>query len=120
MFLDGHKKDITTHYATFTDRYLAILEVLNKMFINLGNTVCIVTRVVSVKIYLKSTFNPKVSPANEHAMTGVDESGAPDGSIYPRPWWERYQPVSYNMTSRSGTEKQFVEMVERCNNVGVR
>lgn len=53
-------------------------------------------------------------------MIGVDSDGQPDGSDYPRPWWERYQPVSYNMTSRSGTDGQFVDMVERCNNAGVR
>ncbi|XP_061389344.1 alpha-amylase 1-like [Musca vetustissima] len=37
-----------------------------------------------------------------------------------RPWWERYQPVSYLMTTRSGNEAQFASMVKRCNNVGVR
>ena len=34
--------------------------------------------------------------------------------------WQRYQPVSYNLTSRSGNEKEFKEMVARCNTVGVR
>ncbi|XP_022105490.1 alpha-amylase 1-like [Acanthaster planci] len=37
-----------------------------------------------------------------------------------RPWWERYQPVSYKLTSRSGPESQLRDMVKRCNNVGVR
>lgn len=37
-----------------------------------------------------------------------------------RPWWERYQPVSYRWDTRSGTEQQFREMVRRCNNAGVR
>ncbi|XP_058813358.1 alpha-amylase B-like [Topomyia yanbarensis] len=37
-----------------------------------------------------------------------------------RPWWERYQPISYYLNSRSGTEAEFVEMVRRCNVVGVR
>ncbi|XP_072276957.1 alpha-amylase-like [Pyxicephalus adspersus] len=36
-----------------------------------------------------------------------------------RPWYERYQPVSYKLCSRSGTEAQFRDMVTRCNNVGV-
>ena len=36
-----------------------------------------------------------------------------------RPWWERYQPVSYELTSRSGDDGQFRDMVTRCNNVGV-
>lgn len=31
------------------------------------------------------------------------------------PWWERYQPVSYNIYSRSGNEEQFKNMVARCN-----
>ncbi|MBN3292860.1 AMYP amylase, partial [Polypterus senegalus] len=36
------------------------------------------------------------------------------------PWWQRYQPISYNLCSRSGTEKELRDMVTRCNNVGVR
>ncbi|XP_058813299.1 alpha-amylase A-like [Topomyia yanbarensis] len=37
-----------------------------------------------------------------------------------RPWWERYQPASYNLNTRSGTEQEFASMVWRCNQVGVR
>ncbi|XP_003704434.3 alpha-amylase isoform X2 [Megachile rotundata] len=37
-----------------------------------------------------------------------------------RPWWERYQPMSYLMITRSGTREDFADMVERCNRVGVR
>ncbi|CAB3261281.1 unnamed protein product [Arctia plantaginis] len=37
-----------------------------------------------------------------------------------RPWWERYQPISYRLITRSGNEQQFANMVRRCNNVGVR
>uniref|UniRef100_A0A0N5AFH8 Alpha-amylase n=1 Tax=Syphacia muris TaxID=451379 RepID=A0A0N5AFH8_9BILA len=36
------------------------------------------------------------------------------------PWWVRYQPVSYKLNSRSGTEAEFKDMVDRCNAVGVR
>ncbi|XP_053549744.1 pancreatic alpha-amylase [Bombina bombina] len=36
-----------------------------------------------------------------------------------RPWYERYQPVSYKLCTRSGNEQQFRNMVTRCNNVGV-
>ncbi|KAJ8274425.1 hypothetical protein COCON_G00090500 [Conger conger] len=36
-----------------------------------------------------------------------------------RPWWERYQPISYNLCSRSGSEQELRDMVTRCNNVGV-
>lgn len=52
----------------------------------------------------------QVSPPNEHA--NID-------SPY-RPWWQRYQPVSYKIISRSGNEQQFRDMVDRCNNAGVR
>ncbi|XP_028613084.1 pancreatic alpha-amylase-like isoform X2 [Grammomys surdaster] len=38
----------------------------------------------------------------------------------PRPWWERYQPISYKICTRSGNEDEFKDMVTRCNNVGVR
>ncbi|XP_065082523.1 alpha-amylase A-like [Ochlerotatus camptorhynchus] len=37
-----------------------------------------------------------------------------------RPWWERYQPVSYYLNTRSGNEAEFAQMVRRCNAVGVR
>ncbi|CEF68947.1 Alpha amylase family and Glycosyl hydrolase, family 13, catalytic domain and Alpha-amylase, C-terminal all beta domain and Glycosyl hydrolase, family 13, subfamily, catalytic domain and Glycosyl hydrolase, family 13, all-beta domain and Glycoside hydrolase, catalytic domain and Glycoside hydrolase, superfamily domain-containing protein [Strongyloides ratti] len=36
------------------------------------------------------------------------------------PWWIRYQPVSYKLNSRSGTESEFKNMVDRCNKVGVK
>ncbi|XP_072044822.1 alpha-amylase 2-like [Amphiura filiformis] len=52
----------------------------------------------------------QVSPPNEHAVIWIPF----------RPWWERYQPVSYELTSRSGNDGDFRDMVTRCNNVGVR
>ncbi|KAG7251283.1 hypothetical protein CRUP_031165, partial [Coryphaenoides rupestris] len=36
-----------------------------------------------------------------------------------RPWWERYQPTSYNLCSRSGSESELRDMITRCNDVGV-
>ncbi len=36
------------------------------------------------------------------------------------PWWEVYQPVDYNLTSRMGTEKQFKRMVNICRASGVK
>uniref|UniRef100_A0AAR2JY35 alpha-amylase n=1 Tax=Pygocentrus nattereri TaxID=42514 RepID=A0AAR2JY35_PYGNA len=36
------------------------------------------------------------------------------------PWWQRYQPISYNLCSRSGTEEELRDMITRCNNVGVK
>lgn len=34
-------------------------------------------------------------------------------------WWTRYQPVSYNLTSRSGDRHAFADMVQRCRAAGV-
>jgi alpha-amylase len=51
----------------------------------------------------------QVSPPNEHRII-TDPS---------YPWYQRYQPVSYKMGSRSGTEAQFRQMVTTCNNLGV-
>lgn len=49
----------------------------------------------------------QVSPPNEHAV------------VEGRPWYERYQPVSYILNSRSGNRDEFVNMVRACKNVGV-
>ncbi|XP_011263078.2 alpha-amylase 1 isoform X2 [Camponotus floridanus] len=50
----------------------------------------------------------QVSPINENVV--VDD----------RPWWERYQPISYIWQTRSGTPEQFKDMVHRCNKANVR
>ena len=47
----------------------------------------------------------QISPPNEH--------------IQGSQWWTRYQPVSYNITSRSGSRAAFSDMVNRCNAAGV-
>ncbi|CAH1788535.1 unnamed protein product [Owenia fusiformis] len=52
----------------------------------------------------------QISPPNEHRVISDPW----------RPWWQRYQPVSYKLVSRSGDESEFRDMVERCNNVDVR
>ncbi|KAM7344129.1 uncharacterized protein ACRADG_010965 [Cochliomyia hominivorax] len=36
------------------------------------------------------------------------------------PWWARYQPVSYILISKSGSEQDLADMIKRCNKVGVR
>ncbi|XP_058491554.1 alpha-amylase-like [Solea solea] len=51
----------------------------------------------------------QISPPNEHIVL---ESPW-------RPWWQRYQPISYKLCSRSGTEDELRDMINRCNNVGV-
>ncbi|KAK8385633.1 hypothetical protein O3P69_016428 [Scylla paramamosain] len=48
----------------------------------------------------------QVSPPQEHPVSS-------DNS-----WKQRYQPVSYDLESRSGTKDQFVDMVRQCNDVG--
>lgn len=50
----------------------------------------------------------QVSPVTENVL------------VKGRPWWERYQPISYEMDTRSGTEQEFREMVYECNEAGVR
>ena len=36
------------------------------------------------------------------------------------PWWEVYQPVTYQLNSRMGTEAQFRTMVSTCRGAGVK
>jgi len=51
---------------------------------------------------------------------GVQISPPNENAIKPnRPWWERYQPVSYKLVTRSGNEQDFANMVRRCKAVGV-
>jgi alpha-amylase len=55
----------------------------------------------------------QISPPNEH-------NWIPSGDGAPYPWWMRYQPVSYSLDrSRGGTRAEFIDMVNRCNAVGV-
>jgi alpha-amylase len=56
----------------------------------------------------KGYFAVQISPPNEHRM------------LLGRPWYERYQPVSYKLTSRSGTRAELVQMIQRCHKAGVR
>lgn len=50
----------------------------------------------------------QVSPPNEHRL------------LLGRPWYERYQPLSYRMTSRSGSRQEFADMIQRCHAAGVK
>ncbi|XP_063699918.1 alpha-amylase 1-like [Culicoides brevitarsis] len=50
----------------------------------------------------------QLSPVNENAV------------VYGRPWYERYQPLSYKFNTRSGNEAELRNMIKRCNKVGVR
>lgn len=50
----------------------------------------------------------QVSPANEHNV--FDDQ---------RSWMERYGPVSYILTTRSGTQSSFADMTRRCNELSM-
>ncbi|RME09795.1 MAG: ATPase [Ardenticatenia bacterium] len=54
----------------------------------------------------------QVSPPQEHAIVTSSDGG-------PYPWWQRYQPVSYQLVSRSGDRQAFIDMVQRCHAAGV-
>lgn len=49
----------------------------------------------------------QISPPQEHIL------------LPGQPWWERYQPVSYRIHSRSGTQAELVDMISRCRKAGV-
>lgn len=50
----------------------------------------------------------QVSPVSENVI------------VENRPWWERYQPISYKIATRSGNIDEFSSMIDRCNKVNVR
>ncbi|GAA2854526.1 alpha-amylase [Actinoplanes cyaneus] len=55
----------------------------------------------------------QVAPPQESVTLPSTSDGA-------HPWWEVYQPVSYGITGRLGTQAQFTSMVTACHNAGVR
>ncbi|MFY1635787.1 carbohydrate-binding module family 20 domain-containing protein [Solwaraspora sp. WMMB335] len=56
----------------------------------------------------------QVSPPQEHVVLPSAE-----GAAYP--WWQDYQPVSYRIgQTRRGTRADFVDMVQRCRDQGVK
>ena len=52
----------------------------------------------------------QISPPQEHVVM--------PGQGYP--WWENYQPVSYQIASRMGSRAEFKDMVQRCSAAGVQ
>ncbi|XP_055908462.1 alpha-amylase-related protein-like [Eupeodes corollae] len=55
-----------------------------------------------------------------HGYAAVQTSPANEYLIIPgRPWYERYQPISYRIKSRSGDARDFLEMTRRCRKAGV-
>jgi len=55
-------------------------------------------------------------PANSLKRTSLGDGS--DTILHP--WWEVYQPVSYGLTSRMGTEAEFRSMVATCRQAGVK
>ena len=56
-------------------------------------------------------IDAQISPPNEHLYKTIN------GQM---PWYVDYQPVSYILESRRGNRADFINMVQRCNAVGVR
>jgi alpha-amylase len=52
-------------------------------------------------------YSVQISPPTEHR------------NLVSSPWWQRYQPVSYRLESRSGSEQDFRDMILRCARSGV-
>ncbi|CAG9786604.1 unnamed protein product [Diatraea saccharalis] len=53
----------------------------------------------------------QISPPSENLIIHKDGG---------RPWYERYQVMSYKLITRSGNAEDFLNMTKRCNQVGVR
>ena len=50
----------------------------------------------------------QVSPPNENRIVYQGQD---------RPWWERYQPISYKFETRSGDRAAFTNMIDRCGHI---
>lgn len=56
-----------------------------------------------------------------HGYGAVQLSAVTENLIVPgRPWYERYQPMSYRIRNRSGDRRQLLDATTRCNRAGVR
>ncbi|GIF16483.1 carbohydrate-binding module family 20 domain-containing protein [Actinoplanes teichomyceticus] len=55
----------------------------------------------------------QVAPPQESVTLASTSDGA-------HPWWEVYQPVSYQISGRLGTQAEFTSMITACHNAGVR
>ncbi|CAH2234480.1 jg1622 [Pararge aegeria aegeria] len=54
----------------------------------------------------------QISPPSENLIINTGDKG--------RTWYERYQVMSYKLTTRSGNRSELLDMTRRCNRVGVR
>ncbi|MBP2437392.1 carbohydrate binding domain-containing protein [Microbacterium amylolyticum] len=50
---------------------------------------------------------------------GFVQTSPPQEHVLGSEWWTYYQPVSYKLESRLGTEAQFQSMIDTCNEAGV-
>jgi alpha-amylase len=64
----------------------------------------------------------QVAPPQNSVKRTATEAGNPGatGSTVLHPWWEVYQVVSYDLTSRMGNESQFRRMVRTCRAAGIK
>ncbi|NYD67366.1 fibronectin type III domain-containing protein [Agromyces atrinae] len=51
---------------------------------------------------------------------GYVQTSPPQEHVLGQQWWTYYQPVSYKLESRMGTEAQFKQMIDTCNAAGVK
>jgi len=60
-------------------------------------------------------------PQDSLKRSAADQADPGTGAVTVRhPWWEVYQPVDYDLTSRLGNEEQFKAMVTACRGAGVK
>ncbi|KAF6209532.1 hypothetical protein GE061_015280 [Apolygus lucorum] len=58
---------------------------------------------------------------SKNGYTGVQVSPVMESAVLDgRPWFERYQPFSYKISSRSGDAAAFKNMCDRCSKVGIK
>ena len=50
---------------------------------------------------------------------GYVQTSPPQEHVRGSQWWTYYQPVSYKLETRMGTEAEFTSMVQRCKDAGV-
>ncbi|CEM16802.1 unnamed protein product [Vitrella brassicaformis CCMP3155] len=63
----------------------------------------------------------QVSPVHSHrSLPPLEGIASATGETISYPWWERYQPISYNLTSRSGDVEALRRAVEKCADVGIQ
>lgn len=83
------------------------------------------TRGSKVNVYTlqKSTLKSvhfQISPVTEYISPPEDSANFFYKFFGNRPWYDRHQVASYKINTPSGDEKEFKNMVERCNRAGIK